>query len=147
MPKPLSVQKSTQTFAVFNIETLSPSWKLSTFLEALYFSIFYMKPGIELYKECENPNCKHDKYFLINATITNKKYCCPACAKIPAAPRPLMPAPYTITAFFIMSVIPVMRNASYKTAANHSHKPTADSKKLTKVNTRTTLTSFQPPSS
>jgi len=71
----------------FNIETLSPSWKLSTFLEALYFSIFYMKPGIELYKECENPNCKHDKYFLINATVTNKKYCCPACANAAAQRR------------------------------------------------------------
>lgn len=71
----------------FNIGTLSPSWKLSTFLEALYFSIFYMKPGIELYKECENPNCKHDKYFLINATVTNKKYCCPACANAAAQRR------------------------------------------------------------
>lgn len=68
-------------------ETLSPSWKLNSLLEALYFSIFYMKPGVELYKECENPNCKHQKYFLINATVTNKKYCCPACANAAAQRR------------------------------------------------------------
>lgn len=70
-----------------NIETLTPSWKLNNFLEALYFSVFYMKPGIELYKECENPNCKHQKYFLINATVTNKKYCCPACGNAAAQRR------------------------------------------------------------
>lgn len=68
-------------------ETLIPSWKLNSLLEALYFSIFYMKPGVELYKECENPNCKHQKYFLINATATNKKYCCPACANAAAQRR------------------------------------------------------------
>lgn len=45
--------------------TLSPSWKLNSLLEVLYFSVFYMKPGVELYKECENPNCKHQKYFLL----------------------------------------------------------------------------------
>lgn len=67
--------------------TLSPSWKLNSLLEALYFSIFYMKPGVELYKECENPNCKHQKFFLINATVTNKKYCCPACANAAAQRR------------------------------------------------------------
>lgn len=67
--------------------TLSPTWKLNSLYEALYFSIFYMKPGIELYKECENPNCKHQKYFLINATVTNKKYCCTACANAAAQRR------------------------------------------------------------
>lgn len=67
--------------------TLSPVWKLNSLLEALYFSIFYMKPGVELYKECENPNCKHQKYFLINATVTNKKYCCPACGNAAAQRR------------------------------------------------------------
>ena len=71
----------------FNIDTLTPSWKLNSFIEALYFSIFYMKPGVELYKECENPNCKHQKYFLINATATNKKYCCKACGNAAAQRR------------------------------------------------------------
>lgn len=71
----------------FDSATLSPSWKLHNFLSALYFSIFYMKPGVELYKECENPNCKNQKYFLINATVTNKKYCCTACANAAAQRR------------------------------------------------------------
>lgn len=71
----------------FDIDTLTPSWKLNTLHEALYFSVFYMKPGIELYKECENPNCKHQKYFLINATVTNKKYCCSACGNAAAQRR------------------------------------------------------------
>lgn len=69
------------------INALAPTWKLNSLLEALYFSVFYMKPGVELYKECENPNCKRDKYFLINATVTNKKYCCPACANAAAQRR------------------------------------------------------------
>ncbi len=71
----------------FNVDTMTPSWKLNNLLEALYFSVFYMKPGVELYKECENPNCKHQKYFLINATVTNKKYCCPACGNAAAQRR------------------------------------------------------------
>lgn len=71
----------------FNYETLSPSWKLNSLLEALYFSIFYMKPGIELYKECENPNCKRQKYFLIKSTVTNKRYCCPECGNSAAQRR------------------------------------------------------------
>lgn len=69
------------------INALAPTWKLNSLLEALYFSVFYMKPGVELYKECENPNCKHEKYFLINATVTNKKYCCPACGNAAAQRR------------------------------------------------------------
>lgn len=69
------------------INALAPTWKLNSLLEALYFSVFYMKPGVELYKECENPNCKHEKYFLINATVTNKKYCCPACGNVAAQRR------------------------------------------------------------
>lgn len=71
----------------FDIETLQPTWKLNSLIEALYFSIFYMKPGTELYKECENSNCKHEKFFLISATVTNKKYCCPACANAAAQRR------------------------------------------------------------
>ena len=71
----------------FNSDTLSPSWRLNSLLEALYFSVFCMKPGFELYKECANPNCKREKFFLINATVTNKKYCCQACANATAQRR------------------------------------------------------------
>ena len=46
-----------------------------------------MKPGIEIYKECKNPNCKRDKYFLIEATRTNKEYCSIQCSRAAAAQR------------------------------------------------------------
>ena len=68
-------------------ETLEPEWRLDSLLEAIYFSIFYMKPGVEIYKECQNPSCKREVYFLVNATATNKKYCCPACANAAAQRR------------------------------------------------------------
>ena len=71
----------------YNGKALQPVWQLNSLLESLYFSIFYIRPGIELYKECENPNCKHEKYFLVATTVTNKKYCCPACANAAAQRR------------------------------------------------------------
>lgn len=71
----------------YNGRALQPIWQLNSLLESLYFSIFYIRPGIELYKECENPNCKHEKYFLVAATVTNKKYCCQACANAAAQRR------------------------------------------------------------
>lgn len=66
---------------------LTATWELETLLQALYFSIFYMKPGVEIYKECANPNCKREKYFLVASTRENKKYCCPQCARAAAAQR------------------------------------------------------------
>ena len=71
----------------YSYGTLTPSWKLSNFLEALYFSIFYMQPEVELYKECENPSCKRNKYFLVKTTKQNKKYCCAECANAAAQRR------------------------------------------------------------
>lgn len=68
-------------------ETLEPEWQMDSLLEAIYFSIFYMKPGVEIYKECQNPSCKREVYFLVSATATNKKYCCPACANAAAQRR------------------------------------------------------------
>lgn len=60
-------------------KTLAPVWQVDNLLQALYFSIFYMKPGVEVYKQCENPNCKRQVFFLTNATKTNKRYCCDQC--------------------------------------------------------------------
>ena len=71
----------------YESSSLSASWQVDTLLEALYFSIFYMKAGVEIYKECENPTCKRDKFFLVEATRGNKKYCCPQCANAAAAQR------------------------------------------------------------
>lgn len=66
---------------------LKPTWELNNLIQALYFSIFYMKPGVEIYKRCKNPTCKRDVYFLVNATATNKEYCCPKCANAAAQRR------------------------------------------------------------
>lgn len=66
--------------------SLSATWEVDTLIEALYFSIFYMKNG-QMYKECENPNCKRDKFFLVDATRTNKHYCCEQCRNAAGAQR------------------------------------------------------------
>lgn len=66
---------------------LTATWQVHTLLQAVYFSIFYMKAGVEIYKECENPNCKRDKYFLVEATRGNKKYCCEKCRNAASAQR------------------------------------------------------------
>lgn len=71
----------------YEADAFAPSWQVDTLIQALYFSIFYMKPGIEIYKECKNPNCKRDKYFLIEATRTNKEYCSIQCSRAAAAQR------------------------------------------------------------
>lgn len=71
-------------------KTLAPVWHVETLLQALYFSIFYMKPGIEVYKQCENPNCKRQVFFLTNATKTNKRYCCDQCRIAAATQRSRM---------------------------------------------------------
>ena len=60
-------------------EGLAPKWKIETLLQALYFAIFYMKPGIKMYKRCANPNCKRDVFFLTDRTKTNKEYCSTQC--------------------------------------------------------------------
>ena len=65
---------------------LTATWQVDTLIEALYFSIFYMSNG-EMYKECENPNCKRDRFFLVAATRTNKHYCCQQCRNAAGAQR------------------------------------------------------------
>lgn len=65
---------------------LAATWQVDTLIKALYFSIFYMRNG-EMYKECENPNCKRNKFFLVEATRTNKRYCCNQCRNAAGAQR------------------------------------------------------------
>ena len=65
---------------------LTAVWQVDTLIEALYFSIFYMKNG-QMYKECENPNCKRDKFFLVEATRNNRRYCCDQCRNAAGAQR------------------------------------------------------------
>jgi hypothetical protein len=67
---------------VYDIETMSPSWRIVDLLTAIYFALFYMRPGTELYRKCSNPNC--DRYFLVKTTSTKQKYCDSACANATA---------------------------------------------------------------
>lgn len=62
---------------VYNADTMAPSWKVDNLLCALYFSIFYLKPDLELYRPCDNPNC--GKYFLVKTTSTKTRYCSTEC--------------------------------------------------------------------
>lgn len=70
----------------YNGGKLTAAWQVDTLIEALYFSIFYMRNGT-MYKECENPNCKKDKFFPVAATRTNKHYCCDQCRNAAGAQR------------------------------------------------------------
>ena len=57
---------------------MEPRWRVDSLISALYFSIFYMKPNIELTRICANPRC--GKYFTVSRTSLKKKYCSPECA-------------------------------------------------------------------
>lgn len=61
----------------YNVSKMAPSWKVDSLMGAIYFSIFYMKPDLELYRHCENPTCSN--YFLVKSTSTRNKYCSPEC--------------------------------------------------------------------
>ncbi|MCK9479272.1 MAG: hypothetical protein M0R40_07210 [Firmicutes bacterium] len=71
----------------YETDELAPAWQVNNLIQALYFSIFYMRPGLEIYKECKKPNCKRDKFFLVEATRTNKEYCCVQCSRAAATQR------------------------------------------------------------
>jgi hypothetical protein len=62
----------------YDTETMSPSWRVDYLLAGLHFSVFYMRPKIELYRTCANPNCRMP--FLVKTTSSKQKYCNPACA-------------------------------------------------------------------
>lgn len=62
----------------YDIETMAPSWRVEYLLAGLYFSVFYMRPKIELYRTCANPNCRLP--FLVKTTSSKQKYCQSACA-------------------------------------------------------------------
>ena len=61
----------------YDVQTMAPSWKVDSLLSAIYFSIFYLKPDLELYRQCANPRCQ--KYFLVKTTSTRTKYCSTEC--------------------------------------------------------------------
>lgn len=71
----------------YNGVELTAAWQVGSLIQAMYFSIFYMKAGSEIYKKCENPNCNRDRYFLVESTRTKKKYCCDQCRNAAGAQR------------------------------------------------------------
>lgn len=62
---------------IYDSKKMMPSWKVDSLLCAAYFSIFYLKPDLELYRPCANPRC--GKYFLVKTTSTRKKFCSTDC--------------------------------------------------------------------
>lgn len=66
----------------YDTDRMVPSWEVPDLLSAMYFSLFFMRPGVEVYRECANPNC--NVHFLVSTTATRNKYCCPACANATA---------------------------------------------------------------
>lgn len=62
----------------YDIDTMTGSWVIPDLYSALLFSIFYMKPDLELYRKCENPNC--GCYFLVSTTNSRRKYCSVECS-------------------------------------------------------------------
>ena len=63
--------------AEYDSNVMEPRWKVDSLLSALYFSIFYMKPNIEITRQCANPTC--GRYFTVSRTSSKKKYCCDDC--------------------------------------------------------------------
>jgi len=62
----------------YDIESMTPSWNISNLITGLFFSLFYLKPNMEVYRKCGNVSC--GQYFLVNTTNSKKKYCCQECA-------------------------------------------------------------------
>ncbi len=62
---------------VYDTKKMMPSWKVDSLLCAAYFSIFYLKPDLELYRPCDNPKC--GKYFLVRTTTTKIRFCSTEC--------------------------------------------------------------------
>lgn len=56
----------------YNIDTMSPNWEIPNLFTALYFALFYTRPGYEVYRKCANPNC--NRLFKVKTTNSRKQY-------------------------------------------------------------------------
>lgn len=64
--------------ARYNTKIMAPSWEVDSLYTGIYFSIFYIQPGTELYRKCANPTC--NEWFYVSTTARRKKYCQSSCA-------------------------------------------------------------------
>lgn len=60
---------------MYDAEKMTPSWHVDTLIGGLYFSIFYMKPDLELFRRCRQCG----QFFTVKATSTRKVYCDDLC--------------------------------------------------------------------
>lgn len=60
---------------VYDSKRMTPSWGVDSLLGGLYFSIFYMKPDMELFRRCRQCGT----FFSVRATSTRKVYCSDEC--------------------------------------------------------------------
>ncbi len=69
----------------YNVKTMAPNWEIPNFFSALYFALFYTKPGYEVYRKCANPNC--NRLFKVKTTNSRKQYHDSSCQNAAAQMR------------------------------------------------------------
>lgn len=63
----------------YDMDDMTGKWSVPDLYSALMFSIFYMRPDMEIIKECQNPNCGQP--FFVSPSNMKKKYCTVACSR------------------------------------------------------------------
>ena len=61
----------------YSVLKMGPTWRAPNLISALYFSVFYLRPGTDVYRKCENPACNNR--FVVKTTNGRTKYCCANC--------------------------------------------------------------------
>ena len=69
------ISRSVRPF--FSADTLDTTWRATSLHAALFFSLFYMRPGKSIFKRCANPSC--NKYFSVSSTNGRRIYCGKKC--------------------------------------------------------------------
>lgn len=69
------ISRSVRPF--FSADTLETTWRATSLHAALFFSLFYMRPGKSVFKRCANPSC--NKYFSVFSTNGRRIYCGKKC--------------------------------------------------------------------
>ena len=61
----------------YSVQKMGPTWRVPNLISALYFSVFYLRPGTEIYRKCANPACNNRGVG--KTTNGRKEYCCANC--------------------------------------------------------------------